>query len=106
MPTSTMSGVLIVDGEELQWHIARRGGSSNMYENYRGIAVEVVLEPGRTKPLRLEFPFRTYRWSLPGQRAEFETRLTDLIREGIARGWQPNKRGKPFVLEVEDESAA
>jgi hypothetical protein len=96
----------LVEGEELQWQIARPGGSSNMYENYRGLAVELVAEPGRTKPLRLEFPFRTFRWSMPNQKREFEVLLEKLVREALAKGWHPHKRGKPFVYEVNNEAAA
>ena len=77
-----------------------------MYDNYRGLAVDVVLELGSTKPLRLEFPFKEYFWNFPKQKAEFEVRLTKLIHEAISQGWNPEKRGKPFVLKVNDGSDA
>jgi hypothetical protein len=106
MSAPVQSGVLTVEGEELQWQIARPGGSSNMYENYRGLAVELVAEPRQTRPLRLEFPFRTFRWSLPNQKREFEALLEKLVREALAKGWHPYKRGKAFIYEVNNEAAA
>ena len=91
------SGVLKIGGDELQWHIARRGGSSSMYDNYRGLAVEIVLDPGKTKPLRIEFPFKTFFWSLPDQKASFERLLLAEVNSAIAEGWSPHKRGKVFI---------
>ncbi|MRR55058.1 MAG: hypothetical protein EG822_11185 [Deltaproteobacteria bacterium] len=100
MSKTPKSGTIEIDGIELAWEIRHLGGASNMYENYRGISVSVVHTKGATKELIINFHFQDYWWALPPSKQEFEDRLTATIKEAIAAGWAPTRRGKAFIFEV------
>jgi hypothetical protein len=102
MPTKAVSGAITVRGIEYEWHVHRVGGSSSAYDNYRGLAIAVVLAAGRTKELRVEFPFKEYGYKLPTPKAAFERRLEAIVVEALDAGWEPESRGKPFVYQVEN----
>ena len=100
MPTKPSSESVSVQGFDLRWNIYRRGGASTAYENNRGLAVTLSVEPGQTRELRIEFPFGAYFFDMPKQESEFVEKLRDAIAEAIDAGWRPNSRGKAFVFEV------
>lgn len=56
---------------ELTWAILHLGGGSNLYDNIRGMAVKIILEPNKTKALVIEFPFKKYFSTLPNQSKSF-----------------------------------
>lgn len=97
-------GLLRIEDVELQWSIQRFGGVSNNTDTYRGLAVSVSLEPGRTKELIIEFPFEEYEYSPPKSKAAFLDRLRHVIHAAMEEGWNPAKRGKAFVYQPERET--
>lgn len=96
-------GVIVLHGNEYQWHVRHWGGASNAYENHRGLSVSVCLDPGRKKALLVEFAFKDYFFDAPRQQTEFEQRLRSAIDIAIDAGWRPLARGKPFVFRVLEE---
>src|SRR5688500_5149765 len=72
-------GLITIEDVELQWSIKRFGGVSNNNDAYRGLAVSVSLEPGRTKELVIEFPFEEYEFSPPKSKSVFLDRLRQVI---------------------------
>ncbi len=94
------TGTIQIEGMELTWEIKHLGGSSSMYENYRGLSVCVVLEKSKTKELVITYPFQDYWWAAPSSKTEFLNRLSTSIYEAIDAGWVPTKRGKAFIYAV------
>jgi hypothetical protein len=92
-------GVVSVQGVDYVWSIERFGGVSNNTDQYRGLAVSVSLEPGRTKELFIEFPFEEFEFSPPKSKSAFTERLCGVIEAAMAEGWVPDKRGKTFYYE-------
>lgn len=98
------SGIIKIDGIELNWEIRHLGGASNLYENYRGLSVSVVQARGKTKELIINFHFQDYWWSLPRSKQDFLDRLKSSIKAASDAGWAPTKRGRAFVYEVPKSS--
>lgn len=92
------NGTIKVRNVEYFWEIMHYGGASNMYENYRGIAVSVKLANENLKELLIEFPFSKYKFTKPNK-SIFEKDLLRNIEEALDSGWDPNKRGKKYTYQ-------
>jgi hypothetical protein len=96
---SLWKGVITIEGIDYVWSITRLGGVSNSLGDYRGLAVSVCLEPGRTKELIIEFAFEEYELSVPRSKSSFLERLRGCIEAAMSEGWVPGKRGKAFIYQ-------
>jgi hypothetical protein len=90
-----------VDGVDYVWEVKRYWGASDMYNNFRGLAIRVFIEHNRGKELEIEFPFGEYNWHKHPNKATLVTRISQCIPEARHNGWDPSKRGKPFRYEPE-----
>lgn len=101
MTSFAKKGVITVQGVECAWEITRLGGVSNSLDDYRGLAVSVCHEPGRTKELVVEFPFEEFEFGPPKSKASFVERLQVCVEAAMSEGWVPTKRGKAFIYQPE-----
>jgi hypothetical protein len=101
MASSAKKGVITIQGVDYAWEITRLGGVSNSLGDYRGLAVSVCLEPGRTKELVVEFPFEEFEFGPPKSKSSFVDRLRGCVEAAMSEGWVPTKRGKAFIYQPE-----
>ncbi len=94
-----LGDVIVVDGEELRWHVHREPQQSSV-DGTKGlsIAVEDARKPQRQ--LLLEFPY-VFRPNRQGQRPKINNReVAEQVAMAMAAGWDPGSRGKPFAYQV------
>lgn len=98
------NGEIVSEGKTYRWYIRHYGGiSDNMYGKPHGISVEVLLDDTNGRSLQIEFPYNLYFFKSDPNRKELEDRILKSIVEAIDSGWNPDKRGKPFVYCWGDE---
>jgi len=91
------TGDINVDGVDYVWEVKRYWGASDMYNNYRGLAIRVFIEHNQGRELVIDFPFREFNWRNNPNKAVLVARISQCISEACNGGWDSTKRGKPFV---------
>lgn len=96
--------IIEVDGTEYQWVV--RNFPKYTSQSWKGLAIEVQPQRHPQRQLVLQFPMEfSSRHSTPHrQRPNIcQRRLAEFIREALAAGWDPQSRGKPFVLHADHD---
>ncbi|MFZ0817455.1 MAG: hypothetical protein WAM78_18165 [Candidatus Sulfotelmatobacter sp.] len=100
----SMEGMIEVDGIRLSWQLLSEPQRTSE-DGYKGLRISVRKEDGAHRELILEYPMsnkRTGNGSLQlPQRPNFSEKTIDNgIRQAMMSGWEPESRGKAFVLKV------
>ena len=95
-----LNGTLNIDGAKLAWVLISEPQWTS--HGLKGLCVSVRSEDGRHRELILEYAFPkkpTDRVAIVPQRPAFsEKKIEADIRRAIARGWDPESRGKAVVF--------
>jgi len=73
-------------------------------EDFNGLSLQIELIEDRTRPLVVDFPFerKVSRSKPPKQQPPIpDAKIIHLIEQALALGWNPESRGKPFLMQVD-----
>lgn len=101
MATSLPKGSFTLDTVRYDWHVRYLAGSSNPYEDARGISIEARLSGVNRKEIIVDFPFKDYGFLRPKNLMQFEDRIKKLVRSAMTHGWDPESKGKPLRFSSE-----
>ena len=94
---------LLFDGYELLWTLTR-DTQWQSEEEYQGITISVRKAGPERRELVLKYPYLgippTAKWRLPDKPKVTVRIVEDGIRAGMEAGWDPDSRGKPFIVDV------
>jgi hypothetical protein len=97
-------GLIVVDGVRLNWKLVSEPQWTSEH-GLRGLRISVRSEDGRHRELVLEFSFPNkgcgYRDLIPQlpQRPQLsEKAIVINVRRAMTAGWDPDSRGKTFIL--------
>ncbi len=90
------SGSFNLDAQRFEWEVRHFAGSTSPYMDARGISVSVMLADMSRKELIIDFPFKDYGFAKPRSMGVFEERIKKCARFALAKGWDPESKGKPF----------
>ena len=93
-------GTFKIDGVVYAWEVRNFAGSSSVYSDPHGISVEVRLDGVTRKELIMDFPFKDYGFAKPRSMGLFEERIKKCAGFALAKGWDPESKGKPFRADV------
>jgi hypothetical protein len=90
-----------VDGAEYRWLIRRKPTYSqgNAWVPMT-VAIELCEEPQQSLIVELS-DVRPDNWAASSSAQVTPAQVVELIRSGLADGWQPSKPGSPHVLRVQ-----
>lgn len=98
----TLGGTLSVNGEALAWELLSEPQWSNSGDGYIGMRIGVRAVEAVSRELIIEYPYPTDRQGAPKpvpQRPEVSQPMVERsVEEALAAGWDPQSRGKAFVL--------
>jgi len=98
----TIEGALTVDDLNLVWELLSEPQYSNSGDGRIGMRIGVRLRGVVTRELIIQYPYPTDRRGMPKpvpQRPQVsQPMIESSIREALASGWDPQSRGKPFIL--------
>ena len=101
----SLGGTLAVDGGAYRWSVYREPQWCTA-DGWKGLAIVVEPESDPRQQLFIEYPFPSD-WKGYGrlerrhQRPKVSaTEIASHIQEAIAEGWNPARRGRPFVFAV------
>ena len=102
----TIEGSTTLDGNKLEWELLSEPQYSNNGEGQRiGMRIGVHLAQASTRELIIEYPYPLDRKGYPKpvpQRPQVSGPMVEKsIRDALDSGWDPQSRGKPFVLLAE-----
>ena len=101
--TRVLNGEIEVDGEAYRWDLRREPRWCTV-DGFQGMLVAVRRSGAGGREALVQFP-RPARPSLRGRSHRHRPQvqhadLAEAIRAALARGWDPEARGKPFHLEI------
>jgi len=102
-------GTFKLDGVVYAWEVRNFAGAANPWVDPHGISVEVRLDGVTRKELIMDFPFKDYGFAKPKSMGVFEERIKKNAKYAVAKGWDPESKGKPFradVVWLEDKDTA
>jgi hypothetical protein len=93
---------MTIDGFSLIWRLHREQHWSTA-DGWTGVALHVKVAEGARRELFLEYPAsRTqksgYLRTDPVQQSILPAKVNAHIQQAMAAGWDPNSRGKPYIL--------
>ena len=100
----SLKGLIEVNGVRFSWELLSEPQRTSEH-GYRGLCISVRAEDGAHRELILEYPMPNKRTGngsiqLP-QRPKFSERTIGYgVRQALDAGWEPESRGKAFVLKV------
>lgn len=99
----TIEGATTLDGHKLEWQLLSEPQYSNNGEGQRiGMRIGVRLAEASARELIIEYPYPLDKKGLPKpvpQRPQVSGPMVEKsIREALDSGWDPQSRGKAFVL--------
>jgi hypothetical protein len=100
----SLEGLIEMDGVRLSWQLLSEPQWTSEH-GYKGLCISVRTEERSHRELILEYPMPNKRTGngllqLP-QRPNFSEKTIDYgIRQAMVAGWEPESRGKAFVLKV------
>ncbi len=74
------------------------------FEDFNGLMLDIVLIEDRRRPLVVEFPMerKPGRPKPPKQMPPIpDAKIIHIIEQALELGWNPNSRGKPFLMDVD-----
>jgi hypothetical protein len=95
------SGSFSLDSLRYTWEVRHFAGATSPYVDARGISVGVTLDGVTRKELIIDFPFKDYGFAKPRSMGVFEERIKKCARLALAKGWDPESKGKPFRADAE-----
>ena len=100
-PNPLPKGSFDIAGTRYDWAIRHFAGSSSIYEDARGISVEVRLSGITRKELIIDFAFKDYGYGKPRSMGAVENRIRKCAELAMTKGWEPEAKGKPFRADAE-----
>jgi hypothetical protein len=100
--TNAVAQSVVVRDSLFTWRVHREPQWCTS-DGWKGLAVLVERVDGGQRVLIVEFPFEAQtRRSTPHRQRPFvsQKQLEDAITAALDAGWDPEKRGKPYVFEV------
>jgi hypothetical protein len=101
MASSFPKGSFTIDSVRYDWFVRHLAGASNPYSDARGISVEVALTGVSRKEMIVDFPFKDYGFLKPRSEAQLAERMKKCVRSALAKGWDPESKGKPYRVTSE-----
>ena len=97
---------ITIDGYELLWTLTRDTQWVSEHD-YQGITISVRKAGPERREMILKYPYigakDSTKWRLP-DRPKITPQIVEKgIRAGMAVGWDPDERGKPFMVDVEED---
>lgn len=97
---------IAIDGYDLLWTLTRDTQWVSEHD-HQGITITVRKAGPERRELVMKYPYIganiSTNWRLP-DRPKITTAIVEKgIRAAMAVGWDPDERGKPFVVEIADE---
>jgi hypothetical protein len=93
-------GTLAIGGAKLAWKLISEPQFTS--HGFKGLCVSVRLEDERHRELILEYAFprdpADWKPTLPQRPAFSEKQIETDVRRAMAKGWEPESRGKTFVF--------
>lgn len=89
-------GTFKIDSVIYGWEVRHFAGSTSPYADAHGISVGVMLDGVTRKELVIDFPFKDYGFAKPRSMGVFEERIKKCAKFALAKGWDPESKGKPF----------
>ena len=105
MKSSAKKSPITVGGLELYWTVRHWPGWCWDSNAYLGLSLLIETADKNTRDLVIEYPFREEGSASKPHRQRpkvSKSELAKYIEQAIQLGWDPNSRGKPFVLHLED----
>jgi hypothetical protein len=105
----SLEGSIEVAGFDLCWQLLSEPQKSTEH-GYKGLCISVQTEDERHRELILEYPFpdKTTGNGAPQipQRPKFSVKTVESdVRMAIAKGWDPESRGKALIFRVPERVA-
>ncbi len=94
-------GTFLVGGATYAWQIRYYAGATTPFMDARGMSVEVTLEGVNRKELIIDFAFKDYGFGKPRSINMVADRLKKCVPLALAKGWEPETKGKPFRVDAE-----
>ncbi|HEY5338832.1 MAG TPA: hypothetical protein VIJ85_11550 [Rhizomicrobium sp.] len=98
---------IAIDGYDLMWTLIRDTQWCSL-DDHQGIAISVCKAGPTRREMIMKYPYLGVRpignWHSPERPKVTLKIVEDAIRAGIAAGWDPDSRGKPFTFEVPEIS--
>jgi hypothetical protein len=95
-----------IDGYDLLWTLIRDTQWVSR-DDYQGIAISVRKAGPERRELILKYPYigikPTSNWQPPDRPKVTVKIVQDGIRTGMKAGWDPDDRGKPFMVDVPED---
>ena len=88
---------LTIDGDEYFWEV-RHGWVVDSSVGMKGVSISVSRQPGRTRELIIDFPFSVFGLNRSPKRADLVAALIPAVKAAIAKGWNPDSRGRTFRI--------
>ena len=101
MASSFPKGSFTIDNVRYDWFVRHLAGASNPYSDARGISIEVALSGVSRKEMIVDFPFKDYGFLKPRSEAQLAERVKKCVRSALAKGWEPESKGKPYRVTSE-----
>jgi hypothetical protein len=93
----SLEGLIAVNGVRLSWRLLSEPQWTSDH-GFKGLCISVRTADARHRELILEYPIPNKQ--IP-QRPRFSVRtIEDGIRQAIVAGWEPESRGRAFILKV------
>jgi len=105
MKSSAKKSPIMVGGSELYWTVRHWPGWCWDNNGYHGLSLLIETAEKSTRNLIIEFPFKEEGSASKPHRQRPKVSRSELakhIEEAIQLGWNPDSRGKPFVLRLDD----
>ena len=97
---ANLEQIVQASGLEFRWHVHRQPQWCGA-DGWKGLCIWVELARNPQRPLLIEFPFEVAaRRSTPQRQRPALTgdEVVRAIDAGLAAGWEPTSRGKPFAF--------